>query len=230
MNRKWVRADTNWECFCTILHLLQIDCVLSRFVNFAIFLDNLLVWFLDCLTHKMFDRCLFTECLVEISQVNFSGKIGVCGVLFCISDCFSNMRPRLIDFNVLPGLLERIIGVILWWLLLFYSCLFRLRNLGLLHFSFQVGRLLLWRWKSLRIAVLNSSLAEFVSSYKIDEISFGKVTSWSSGLNLARKHAVVQKIKPSWGRNFYVLHLMVDSVSERSRRSGAGEIEYGPTN
>ena len=178
----------------------------------------------------MFDRCLRTECLVKISQVNFSGKIGVCGVLFCISNCYSNMWPRLIDFDVLPGLLERIIGVILWRLLLFYSCLFRLRDLGLRHFSFQVGRLLLWRWKSLRIAVLNSSLAEFVSSYKIDEISFGKVTSWSSGLNLARKHAVVQKIKPSWGRNFYVLHLLVDSVSERSRRSGAGEIEYGPTN
>jgi len=178
----------------------------------------------------MFDRCLFTECLVKISQVNFSGKIGVCVVLFCISDYCSNIRPRLIDLNVLPGLLERIIGVILWWILLFYSCLFRFRNLGLRHFSFRVGRWLFWLWKSLCIAVLNSLLAEFVSSYKIDEISFGEVSSWSSGLNLAWKHAVIQKIKPSWGRNFYVLHLMVDSLRERSRRSGAGKIEHGLTN
>jgi len=168
MNWKRERADTNWECFSTILHLMQINCIIFGLIDSAVLFDDLLIRLKNSFTHKVFDRQLFTKCLVKICQVNFSGEIGVRSVLFCISDCFSSLKPWFIYFDVLPGLLEWVIGIILWRLLLFHSWLLRLCwGLRLLNFNFQVGRLLLWQYWSFETAVFYFSLSKFVPSDEI---------------------------------------------------------------
>ena len=142
-------------------------------------------------------------------------------VLFGVPCCFGNFCSLFIDSKILPGLLERIIGIIQRRLLLLLCWLFYFIDCCFLSFNFWVLRLLLCLWRSRCLAILNLSFIEFVSRYEVYEISFCEITSRSSGFYLTREHAIVKKVEPSGGRYFYVLHLMVDLVRKRSRwRSG----------
>ena len=140
---------------------------------------------------------------MEIREVNFCRKVGMCIKSFCSFNVLSFVCVILVNFQVLPRLLERIIRVVLrrfqllsHWLLWLGNLCFVIKWLG------ERRLLLLLLLRSLRDFVDNCMFLKLVPRYKINKVGLSQIASWSSRLHLAGQHSIIEEVEPSRGCDF----------------------------
>lgn len=174
----------------------------------------------------MLYRSGFAKISMEVSEVNSCWQIGVCIKSFCSLNVFSFYCVILINFQILPRLLERIIRVVLRRFLLLSHWLLWLSNLCFVIKWLGDRRLLLLLWlRSLRKFVDNWMFLKLVTCYEVDKVGLSEIASWSSCLHLAGQHSIIEEVEPSWGCDFQVLHFVVNLVCEWSRWCGTCKVE-----
>ena len=185
------------------------DGIFTRLVDRALSLTNDLVWFLNSLFHKVFNKCLIAKLFVNLTHINLGWQISMRCVFFCIANCMSSRLCAIFHTDVIPCLLKRIIWVVfrrLSWLF----C-------GLCLFNWLLCKIWFWLfldcfvlWYTWGVSIFYFSLLDIVVSDIVNCISFCKITSRSGSFNLARQKSVIEEIEPRWRGHFVFMQFRVE--------------------